>query len=66
MPEPPLETDPLHQLKNHLSIIVGFADLMLAELKEGDPRRADVHEIVKSARAAMAIVPRLTSRADAL
>ena len=62
MSDPPRDTDPLHQLENHLSTIVGFSDLLLAELAEGDPRRADAREIEKAARAAMTLVPQLTAR----
>jgi hypothetical protein len=34
-----------HDFKGHLSIIIGFADLMLREMPPDDPRRADVEEI---------------------
>ena len=32
-PEPP----ELHQLKNHLSIIIGFCDLLIGDLAADDP-----------------------------
>ena len=57
------EPDPLHQLKNHLSIIVGYSELLLGELDDADPRRVDVLEIEKAARAALGLVPRLMTRA---
>lgn len=52
----------LHQFKNYLSIVVGFCDLWLAELPVGDPRHADVLEVHKAARAAIALVPELARR----
>jgi len=39
--EPSGESQLLHQFKNHLSIIVGFCDLLLGELPEADPKRAE-------------------------
>lgn len=57
-----LESDLIHQFKNHLSIIVGFCDLMLAECIEDDVRRGDLIEIQKAAYAAMALVPELSKR----
>jgi hypothetical protein len=44
-----------HTLKNHLAIIVGYADLLLAELEPGDPRMPDIEEIHKAALAAIAM-----------
>jgi hypothetical protein len=52
----------LHQFKNYLSIVVGFCDLLLAELPAEDPRHADVAEIHKAGRAAMALVPELAKQ----
>jgi hypothetical protein len=60
--EPSHEPELLHQFKNHLSIIVGFSDLLLSELPEGDPGHADILEIRKAARAAMALIPELAER----
>jgi hypothetical protein len=63
MRDRPIEEDDLvHNLKNHLSIIVGFCDLLLDELPPEDPRHADVLEVHKAARAAMALVPELARR----
>lgn len=41
-----------HTLKNHLAIIVGYCDLMLAELAESDARVVDLTEIRNAALAA--------------
>ena len=47
------ETD--HALRNQLSIILGYARLLLDECPHDDPRRADIQEIVAAANAAVAI-----------
>ena len=52
----------LHQLKNHLSVVVSFGDLLLGDLSEGDPRRADILEVRQAALAALARVPTLSPR----
>ena len=52
-----------HDLNNHLSTILGFSELLLADLPENDPYREDLAEIHKAGKSAL----RLTSRlADAL
>lgn len=60
--QPTREPELLHQFKNYLSIVVGYCDLLLAELPDGDPRHADLLEVHKAARAAMALVPELAKR----
>ena len=54
------ERDPIHELKNHLSIILGFAELMLADTSETDKRREDLIEIKQAADRAMTLIPELT------
>jgi len=39
----------LHDVRNQLSIIVGFCDLLLGEIPEHDRKRADLLEISKAA-----------------
>jgi hypothetical protein len=56
---PPRDRELLHALKNQLSIVVGFSDLVYSETPPDDPRYADLAEIRKAARAAMAIIPEL-------
>lgn len=56
---PQYEPEILHQLKNHLGVVVGFAELMLAECPDDDPRRADLQHIAAAAAAAMALLPAL-------
>ncbi len=48
-----------HDFKNHLSIILGFANLLIAESASGDPRRGDLEEIHKAATAALDLLARL-------
>jgi hypothetical protein len=47
----------MHRLKNHLSVIIGYCDLLVEESARDDPRRADFLEIQQSARAAMTLLP---------
>jgi hypothetical protein len=62
MDEPTTGTDVIHRLKNHIAIIVGFCDLLLAEVPEGDPHRADILEVHKAGREAMALMPEVARR----
>lgn len=48
-----------HDFKNQLSIIRGFAELLLADAAEGDTRRRDIEEIYKAAVSALALLDRL-------
>lgn len=49
----------VHEFKNHLSVIVGFCDVLLRDLPEGDLKRADVVAIQRAALAAVALLPRI-------
>jgi hypothetical protein len=51
-----LERETAHALKNHLAIIIGFAEVLREECPDEDPRRPDIEEIHKAALAAVAIV----------
>lgn len=55
------EPEIVHQLRNLLSIVVSFSDLLLLDFAEDDARRSDVAEIEKAARAALALMPKLTT-----
>ncbi len=60
MSEPPrYEPEILHQLKNQLVVVVGFADLLVSELAADDPHRADVLQIQAAANAAISLVAEL-------
>jgi hypothetical protein len=53
-----LDAETEHTVKNHLAVIVGFCELLLAETPPEDTRHADVQEINRSARELMAIFRR--------
>ena len=61
-PDPERDSEVIHRLKNHLAIIVGFADLVVAEAAADDPRRADLLEIQKAARDAIAMMADVDKR----
>ena len=46
----------LHRLKNQLSIIYGFADLILVEMPAGDPHAPQMAEIQRTVMAALEIL----------
>lgn len=45
-----------HALRNHLAIILGYAELLLQDAAPDDPRREDFSEILKAAQSALALV----------
>jgi signal transduction histidine kinase len=53
---PNSDTRGAHALKNHLAVILGYSELLLAETPDGDPRRADLQEMHQAARAMMTII----------
>jgi len=55
----------VHEFKNHLSVIVGFCDVLLRELADDDLKRADVVEIQRAALAAVALLPQIPGRPSA-
>ena len=48
--------DAEHALRNHLAIILGYAELLLQDAPHDDPRREDFEEILKAARSALTLV----------
>jgi signal transduction histidine kinase len=56
-----MNIDPVrvHRLKNKLAIILGFSELLLSDLADDDPRRADVLQILEAGREALAELPPL-------
>jgi len=56
---PPREPEVIHRFKNHLAVMISFADLLMLEMPADSPHRADVAEIHKAGRAAMALLPEL-------
>jgi hypothetical protein len=49
----------VHRLKNQIAIILGFCELLLTDMAEDDPRRADVSRIQDAGRNALAELPPL-------
>ena len=37
-----------HEVNNMMTGVIGFSEFLLRSLEEGDPRRADVHEVIKA------------------
>jgi hypothetical protein len=50
------ESRTLHNIRNHLSVIIGYCDLLLAEIRPDDPRHGDLTEIRNAATAAMTLL----------
>jgi signal transduction histidine kinase len=48
----------LHDVRNQLSIILGFSEILLQELDSQDSKRADLQEIHVAAERAMAALTR--------
>ena len=48
----------VHQLSNHLAVILGFIELVLSQTKPDDPRRGDLIEIRNAAKEAARIIGR--------
>lgn len=58
-----MNIDPVrvHRLKNKLAVILGFCELLLAEMPDDDPRRADVAQIHDAGRSALDELPPLAA-----
>lgn len=56
-PRPPrvLDHETEHTLKNHLAVIVGYCELLLAETSADEPRYQDVVEMHRAATAVLAM-----------
>jgi signal transduction histidine kinase len=53
----------MHDLKNQLGVVLGFAELFLTDCESDDPRRADIEDMHKAASVALALVNQLPSSA---
>ena len=51
----------VHDMKNYLGIVIGYANLLLEDMPADDPRRADVDEIRRAGNAALARLETLAS-----
>jgi hypothetical protein len=47
-----------HTLKNHLAVILGYCELLIAETPPGDPRHGDLLEMQRAAKTVMAMLAR--------
>lgn len=56
------EDELIHRLKNQLTIVLGFAELLLEDMAPADSKRNDIVEIKKAASSALADVPELARR----
>ena len=56
-----IEPHKVHRLKNQLAIILGFCELLLADIPEGDPRRLDVIRIQDAGKSALGELPPLAA-----
>ena len=50
----------IHRLKNHLCIVVGFCELIVADCPQDDPRHGDLLEVLKAAQDAVAMMPEVS------
>ena len=62
-PETTENSPVLHELKNHLSVIVGYCDLLLRSMPADDRTRSDIVEMHTAGQAAIELLPQLTVRA---
>lgn len=49
----------IHRLKNQLAIILGFCELLLEDVADGDQRRSDLLQIQQAAKKALGELPPL-------
>lgn len=51
----------VHELGNHLGIVLGFTELVIDTMPEGDARRADLEEVRGAAKKAVALLDDLSN-----
>jgi chemotaxis regulatin CheY-phosphate phosphatase CheZ len=61
---PARESETLHQLKNHLGLILTYCELVLECTDASDRRHQDVVMIQQAAQRAMTLVPELRPKHD--
>ena len=52
----------VHELRNQLSIVVGFSEMLMNDLPPQSGQRADVDEILRAGKAALALTAHLDGR----
>jgi len=50
------ESRRLHNIRNQLSVIIGYCDLLVTDIPQGDRKHADIVEMRKAAYAAMQLL----------
>jgi signal transduction histidine kinase len=55
-----------HDLKGPLGVVLGFSEVLLAELPEGAKHRRDLEDIQQSARDALSLSIRLNAQVERL
>jgi hypothetical protein len=58
IPPDSLDKDGVHAMSNHLAVILGFIELLLAATAEDDPRHADMVEVRDAAIKAAGLLGR--------
>ena len=61
-PPPKLDAAVVHELSNHLSVILGFVELLLADVTPDHPRYRDLLEIRNAAVQAAILIGRDPAR----
>jgi signal transduction histidine kinase len=56
------EPDIVHRLRNQLSVVISFCELLLADMPKDDPRYADLLEVQNAGRTALNLLPELEPR----
>lgn len=59
---PHAEPEILHVLKNQLSVIVGFAELLITDQGSDEQRRKDLEEILTAGNRALSLMPSLADQ----
>lgn len=54
-----VESEVVHRLKNYLSVVLGFSDLLLQDVPDDDPRHADLMALRQAAQDAMSVTAQL-------
>jgi hypothetical protein len=54
-----VESEVVHRLKNYLSVVLGFSDLLLQDVPDRDPRHADLMALRQAAQDAMSLTVQL-------
>ncbi len=62
--QPSPESRRLHNVRNQLSVILGFCDLLLVEIPEHDRKHADILEMRKAANAALVLLEEMRGPAS--